>query len=143
MITDNRIESMMNPKSINGKPLRLSKLAEKTGLSVHCIRTYTDRGLVSACDRTGGGYLLYPDSAIGRLQFIRIAREADVPVSELVRLFSAGDRNDPSETAQCLADLENYILDKRNRLSNLEHSLTRIFTRADPECYSSAPAEVK
>ncbi len=133
----------MKPRSINGKPLRLSILAEQTGLSVHCIRTYTDRGLVSVCDRTRGGYLLYPDSAIPRLQFIRIAREADVPVSELVRLFSAGDRDDPLETAQCLADLEQYILEKRNQLSNLEHHLARTLSLGIPRCHSSTPAEAK
>lgn len=133
----------MEPDSVNGKPLRLSELAEKTGLSVHCIRTYTDRGLVSICDRTPGGYLLYPANAIPRLEFIRIAREADVPVSELVRLFSAGNNDDPSEAAQCLADLEKYILDKRSRLSDLEHSLTRTFSRADLAYKSFTPTEAK
>lgn len=133
----------MEPESINGKPLRLSKLAEQTGFSVHCIRTYTDRGLVSVCDRTPGGYLLYPASAVPRLQFIRIARDADVPVSDLVRLFSAGDRNDRAETAQCLADLEHYIQNKRDRLRDLEHTLTQTFCPVLPESHSSIPAEAK
>lgn len=121
---------VMKSNSINGELLTLAELSEKTGLSIHCIRTYTQRDLVSECSRTAGGYLLYPDTAVARLQFIRIAREADVPISELVRLFSAGDSNDPSETAQCLADLERYIQNKRDRLSNLEHNLTQIFSRA-------------
>lgn len=133
----------MKPKSINGEQLMLSKLAEKTGLSVHCIRIYTDRGLVSPCDRTRGGYLLYPDNVIERLQFIRIAREADVPVSELVRLFSAADRNDPSETAQCVANLEQYIQNKRDCVSRLEHNLRQTFSPALTGCQSSTQAEAQ
>ncbi len=131
----------MKSKSINGELLKLSELSEETGLSIHCIRTYTQRGLVSECSRTAGGYLLYPNTAIERLRFIRVAREADVPVSELVRLFSAGDRNDPSETAQCLADLERYIQNKRDLLNNLEHNLTQTLSRTLAEYHSSTQAE--
>ena len=63
----------MQTTSNNGKPITISKLAEQTGVSIHCIRAYADRGLISACNRTPGGYYLYTDSAVERLCFIRKA----------------------------------------------------------------------
>ena len=51
--------------------IRLSTLAEKTGLSVHCIRMYVDQSLIQVSDRTSGGLLLFDETAIQRLRFIK------------------------------------------------------------------------
>ena len=46
---------MMNNGLKDDKLIRLSTLAEITGISVHCIRTYVDQGLIQISDRTTGG----------------------------------------------------------------------------------------
>ncbi len=118
----------MKSKPANGRLMTLSKLAEQTGVSVHCIRAYSDRGLIRASARTAGGYLLFTEAAAGRLRFIRTARDAGVPVSQLVRLFVQVEEGEPTMAEpQRLAELQQYIQDMRNRLGKLEQSLTQRF----------------
>jgi len=67
------LQVMMNDHLKKDTLIRLSTLAEKTGISVHCIRTYVDQGLIQVNDRTTGGLLLFSKPAIERLRFIRTA----------------------------------------------------------------------
>ena len=106
----------------NDRLIRLSILAEKTGLSVHCIRTYVDQSLIQASDRTKGG-LLFDESAIQRLRFIKTARDASVPLAKIVCLLNASDKGDDEETYTGLVELNEYIEDIRNKVSKFEQSL--------------------
>jgi len=107
----------------NDRLIRLSILAEKTGLSVHCIRTYVDQSLIQASDRTKGGLLLFDESAIQRLRFIKTARDASVPLAKIVCLLNASDKGDDEETYTGLVELNEYIEDIRNKVSKFEQSL--------------------
>ena len=103
--------------------IRLSTLAEQTGLSVHCIRTYVDQSLIQVSDRTKGGLLLFDETAIQRLRFIKTARDAGVPLAKIVCLLIASDKGDNEETSTGLAELNQYIEDMRNKVSAFEQSL--------------------
>lgn len=103
--------------------IRLSTLAEKTGLSVHCIRTYVDQSLIQVSDRTKGGLLLFDEAAIQRLRFIKTARDAGVPLAKIVCLLTASDKGNNEETSTGLAELNQYIEDMRNKVSEFEQSL--------------------
>ena len=135
-------DGMMKPKPTNGRLMTLSKLAEQTGVSVHCIRAYSDRGLIRAGGRTAGGYLLFTEAAAARLRFIRTARDAGVPVGQLVRLFAEVNGEEPSKARQqCLAEVQQYIQDMRNRLGKLEQSLAQRFGLDVPEHQPSIQPE--
>jgi len=111
----------------NGKPFTISKLAEQTGVSIHCIRTYADQGLIEACDRTSAGYYLYEEAAAERLRFIRKAREAGVSISHLVSLFDASDSENQTEMEKSLAILEHHIQDSQNKLNTFDQCLRQTF----------------
>jgi len=113
----------MNDNLNNNSLIRLSTLAEKTGLSVHCIRTYVDQSLIQVSDRTNGGLLLFDEVAIQRLRFIKTARDAGVPLAKIVCLLAASDKGDDEETSTGLAELNQYIEDTRNKVSEFEQSL--------------------
>lgn len=68
--------------SCDDKLIRLSTLAQQTGISVHCIRTYIDCGLIQVSVRTAGGMFLFYEPVIERLRFIRMARNVDGGVAE-------------------------------------------------------------
>ena len=132
----------MTSKPADGRLMTVSKLAEQTGVSVHCIRSYSDRGLIRPGARTAGGYLLFTEAAAARLRFIRIARDAGVPISQLVRLFAEVDETEQSKAEQqCLAEVHQYIRDMRNRLGRLEQSLTQRFGLDVPEHQPSKQPE--
>ena len=113
----------MNDNLNNNSLIRLSTLAEKTGLSVHCIRTYVDQSLIQVSDRTKGGLLLFDEAAIQRLRFIKTARDAGVPLAKIVYLLVARDKGDNEGTSTGLAELNEYIEDMRNKVSEFEQSL--------------------
>lgn len=116
----------------NGKLFTISKLAEQTGVSVHCIRTYANQGLIQACDRTKAGYHLYQETTAERLRFIRKARGAGVPIRQLVSLFAASDSENRTETEKSLAILEHYLQDTREKLATFEQCLRqKFFINAD------------
>lgn len=105
------------------KLIRLSTLAEQTGISVHCIRTYIDRGLIQVNDRTAGGMFLFYEPVIKRLQFIRTARDVGVPLEQIDRLLADRNDRDDDATETSLAELTQYIEACRNRLNCFEQSL--------------------
>jgi len=119
----------------NNSLIRLSTLAEKTGLSVHCIRTYLDQSLIQVSDRTNGGLLLFNETAIKRLRFIKTARDAGVPLAKIVCLLAASDKGDVEGTSTGLLELNQYIEDMRNKVSAFEQSLLifRVIEQCDSE----------
>lgn len=116
----------MNDSAHNGKLIRLSVLAEKTGASVHCIRNYVDQGMIQVNDRTAGGILLFYQPAVERLQFIRSARDAGVPVASIAHLLAASDDEDHQTTTISLAELNDYIQDARSKVSAFEQNLFQL-----------------
>jgi MerR family mercuric resistance operon transcriptional regulator len=113
----------MNACFKDNKLIRLSTLAEQTGISIHCIRTYIDRGLIQVNDKTAGGMFLFYEPVIERLRFIRTARDVDVPLEQIDRLLAARDNRDDDATETSLAELTQYIEACRDRLNCFEQSL--------------------
>jgi len=113
----------LNDRPAESKLIRLSKLAEKTGISVHCIRTYVDQGLIQVSDRTDGGLLLFNETAIERLRFIKIARDAGVPLAKISSLLSASDNGNVEQANTSMSELNQYINDTRSKVSVFEQSL--------------------
>ncbi len=116
----------MNDDVTNNNLIRLSTLAEKTGVSVHCIRNYIDLGVIHVCNRTAGRLLLFNEVAIKRLCFIKIAREAGVPQAIIISLLLTEDKGDTEMTNRLLFELNQYILDTRRKVRRLEQSLTTL-----------------
>jgi MerR family mercuric resistance operon transcriptional regulator len=105
---------MMNACFKDDKLIRLSTLAKQTGISVHCIRTYIDRGLIQVNDKTAGGMFLFYEPVIERLRFIRMARDVGIPLEQIDRLLAARNNKDDDATETSLAELIRYIETCRN-----------------------------
>jgi len=113
----------MNRGLNNDKLIKLSILAEKTGISVHCIRIYVDQGLVQVNARTAGGLLLFSEPAIERLRFIKTARDVGVPLAKIVCLLTASDNDDDQAISLSKTELNQYIHDTRGKVKAFEKSL--------------------
>jgi DNA-binding transcriptional MerR regulator len=114
---------MMNDNIHNEQLFRLSTLAEKTGISVHCIRTYVDQRLIQTQARTAGGLLLFSASALVRLRFIKTARDANVPLVQISRFLAANDHGDVKEISTSFVELKQYIQDTQSKVKAFEYSL--------------------
>lgn len=51
--------------------LQIGQVAQRTGLSLRTIRFYEENGLVPPTGRTGGGFRLYGEDAVARLEVIK------------------------------------------------------------------------
>ncbi|MFV1957431.1 MAG: MerR family DNA-binding protein [bacterium] len=69
------------------KPLTIGKVASLTGIGVETIRFYEKSGLINAPPRTESGYRQYPASTVGRVRFIKRAKELGFTLNEIKGLL--------------------------------------------------------
>ncbi|WP_214416430.1 helix-turn-helix domain-containing protein [Sphaerisporangium fuscum] len=74
----------------------IGEVARLTGLPVPTIRFYSDEGLVPPVGRSPGGYRLYDDAALCRLELVRTLRDLGVDLATVARVLA---------DAQSLADV--------------------------------------
>lgn len=84
--------------------LRIGDLAGRTGTKVETIRYYERIGILPAPERTTGNYRSYAPEHLGRLSFIRRARDLGFSLEEVRHLLSlAGHRNRSCRSVDAIA----------------------------------------
>jgi len=78
------------------RPLSIGVLAEETGCKVPTIRYYEKIGLMPAPIRTEGNQRRYGPAHVGRLGFIRHARELGFPLDRIREILALGDKPERS-----------------------------------------------
>lgn len=77
--------------------MRISELAEVTGLPVATIKYYVREGLLPASEKRAERLAEYDDRHVGRLGLLRLLREGGgIPIEGLRRLVAASERTDLS-----------------------------------------------
>jgi len=90
----------------------ISKLAQDAGVSTHIVRDYELRGLLCSCKCTDGGFRIYDEHALKRLQFVLTGKAAGISLQELSKLCKAMDAND-----------EHNLKDATQRITNMMESM--------------------
>ena len=86
------------------EPLTIGDLANATGTKVETIRYYERIGLLPAPERTRGNYRAYTRAQLGRLSFIRRARDLGFSLPQVRALLSLSDqRRRPCEAVDAIA----------------------------------------
>jgi DNA-binding transcriptional MerR regulator len=70
---------------------RISELVRRTGVPASTLRFYEQAGLLAAA-RTGAGYRVYGEEAVGRLEFIGAAKHLGLPLDEIRELLGAWEQ---------------------------------------------------
>ena len=70
------------------KLLRIGEVAHLSGVPVKTVRFYSDRGLLPVAERTSGGYRLYDEEALARLELVRALRELGVGLDAIERVLA-------------------------------------------------------
>jgi MerR family Zn(II)-responsive transcriptional regulator of zntA len=93
--------------------LKISEIAEKTGLSAHTLRFYEKHGLIEASKRSESGYRLYSEADVRRADFIRSARNIGFSLEDIGSLLSIRlDKS--SHTCQEVTDITSRKLREVN-----------------------------
>ena len=67
--------------------MQIGRVSERTGLSVDAIRFYEKQHLLERPPRTEGGFRLFQDEDIRRIQFIRSAQQLGFSLPEIRELI--------------------------------------------------------
>ncbi|MBR1432187.1 MerR family transcriptional regulator [Ruminococcus sp.] len=71
--------------------MTVKQVSELTGVSIRTLRYYDKIGLLSPSDHTEGGYRLYDDTALERLQQILLFRELEFPLKDIMSIMERKD----------------------------------------------------
>jgi len=76
--------------------MQIGEVAERTGLSLRTIRYYEEVGLVRPSSRTPGGFRLYTEPDVARLNLVKRMKPLGFSLEEMRDLLSALDELDAS-----------------------------------------------
>jgi DNA-binding transcriptional MerR regulator len=88
--------------------MRISQLAERSGVPPTTLRFYESFGLLPA-ERSEAGYRLYGEDAVRRLAFIGTAKQLGLPLEEIAELLGVWESG---ACAEVKADLRPRILER-------------------------------
>lgn len=94
----------------------VGELARRAGVSARTIRFYEEKGLLRPRERSTGGYRLYDDSAIVRLQEILMMKYVGLPLEEISQALEQGE---DLPVAGLLARQRELVLEERRRLDRI------------------------
>ncbi|WP_072920717.1 MerR family transcriptional regulator [Geodermatophilus obscurus] len=75
-------------RSARGGLLQIGQVAQRTGLSLRTIRFYEENGLVVPTTRSEGGYRLYSDEDVARLEVIKRMKPLGFSLEEMHQLLT-------------------------------------------------------
>lgn len=78
-----------NTDSTLARPLTIGEVSRRSGFSVKSLRFYERRGILAASGRSPGGYRLYTEADLHRLEFIREAKALGLALDHIRELMMA------------------------------------------------------
>ena len=106
---------------------QIGEAAAQTGLSLRTIRFYEEVGLVPPSGRTAGGFRLYTDADIERLQLVKDLKPLDFSLEEMGEVLALQDQLDagdgPADEAELRARLDGFAEIAEQRCEDLRTRL--------------------
>ncbi|MEU0316103.1 MerR family transcriptional regulator [Nocardioides sp. NPDC006273] len=85
--------------------MQIGEVAEQTGLSLRTIRYYEEMGLVVPTARSAGGFRLYAEENVARLQLIKRMKPLEFSLEESKDLLGVLDAIEAGPAADARVDL--------------------------------------
>lgn len=119
--------------------MKIGELAERAGITPRTIRLYQELGLLKPADHSKGGFRLFSEDELKKLQFIHDLKLLDIPLAQIVTLFEARTKGKTTREAADrmiveLRDKLNIINSRVETYSRMKAEIERII-----EIYSSCP----
>ncbi len=116
--------------------LQIGEVAGAVGLSLRTIRHYEEVGLVPPSGRTNGGFRLYTDHDVARLQLVKHMKPLEFSLEELRDLLDVRDRLShddmgPEEREELIARLRMFAAAAEQRSNLLRAQLEAVEATAD------------
>lgn len=121
------------------KSMHIGRLATQASVSVDTVRYYERAQLLPPPSRTASGYRAYPPATLGRLHFIRRAKELGFSLDEIRQLLALSDDRGSGVAAireiaaQRLADVESRLAELTRLRDGLRQLVDACPGHGDPE----------
>lgn len=106
----------------------ISELADQCGVNKETIRYYERLKLISEPSRTNGGYRIYSDETVNRIQFIKRMQDLGFSLTEIDKLLGVVDKDD--ERCKDMYDFVGQKMDEIQKkirdLKKIEHMLIHL-----------------
>jgi DNA-binding transcriptional MerR regulator len=115
-----------DPHVSQSETYQIGEVADRVGLSLRTVRYYEEVGLVTPSDRTPGGFRLYTDDDIARLELAKHLKPLGFSLDEMRDLLDLQMRLRDPDTDIADEDrerLEEYAEDARRRCGQLRTQL--------------------
>lgn len=115
---------------------KIGHAARTSGVTVETVRYYEREGLLERAHRSEGGYRLYSDADIERLQFIRKAKSLGFTLDDIAELLHLQDGGGSQHEVRERVRL---------RLDDLDHKITHltairdVLTTLEHQCAGCGP----
>lgn len=117
--------------------LTIGRLAEQAGVGVETVRFYEREGLIAQPERPMSGYRRYPPEVVGRVRFIRHAKELGFTLKEIRDLLEL--RVDPRSTCEDVRQrARDKVADIEQRIAGLER-MKAALVRLGRKCRGRGP----
>lgn len=109
---------------------QIGEVAERLGLSLRTVRYYEEAGLITPSDRSEGGFRLYSEEDIARLDLIKQMKPLGFSIQQMRELLDARDamvNGAPGERAyeQALERLAAFSTEAKAKTEDLGRQLER------------------
>jgi DNA-binding transcriptional MerR regulator len=121
---------------MGGGLMQIGEVAERTGLSLRTIRYYEEVGLVVPSARSQGGFRLYTDADVDRLQVVKRMKPLEFSLEHMRDLLDVIDRLasvrriSKVERGRLQGVLRDYLQAVEQRCAALRHQLSTAETFA-------------
>ncbi len=106
----------------NQKLIKIGDLAKRVGVTVRTVRYYEELGLFSPAQISPGGFRLYTEDDLRKLNYIKRFKNLDFPLDEILRLLSSseGDQNKSEKISSNLTLLQTQLEQVEEKMKQLE-----------------------
>lgn len=107
-----------------GHQMQIGEVAERTGLSLRTIRYYGEVGLVVPSSRTEGGFRLYTDDDVARLELVKMMKPLEFSLEEMREVIDALDELDADPSPARRTELHDQLRAVREAAAARREQLT-------------------
>ena len=98
--------------------LTVNELANQSGAPAHVVRYYTRIGLIEPASQQENGYRLFRPDEVGRLRFIRLAKQLGFTLSEIAKITQHAD-NGESPCPDVRQIIKKRIVENRQKIDDM------------------------